>query len=170
MISKETTARLTGLVAAATQYCALAEQCSDYEREEWIKRMVLALPALYIGVQSLNLEDVPTLDEGGYLAEYVDEDLYEKVRRSIATLLGEDDVYLETFEEDMKYSDTPIAATISEGIADIFQSVYNYVGVANDSDGDLLGDAFRELKEGFESYWSQILCNTLRALNALLRQ
>lgn len=170
MISKETTARLTGLVAAATQYCALAEQCSDYEREEWIKRMVLALPTLYIGVQSLNLEDVPTLDEGGYLAEYVDEDLYEKVRRSIATLLGEDDVYLETFEEDMKYSDTPIAATISEGIADIFQSVYNYVGVANDSDGDLLGDAFRELKEGFESYWSQILCNTLRALNALLRQ
>lgn len=170
MISKETTARLTGLVAAATQYCALAEQCSDYEREEWIKRMVLALPTLYIGVQSLNLEDVPTLDEGGYLAEYVDEDLYEKIRRSIATLLGEDDVYLETFEEDMKYSDTPIAATISEGIADIFQSVYNYVGVANDSDGDLLGDAFRELKEGFESYWSQILCNTLRALNALLRQ
>ncbi|MDE5876510.1 MAG: DUF5063 domain-containing protein [Muribaculaceae bacterium] len=170
MISKETTARLTGLVAASTQYCALAEQCSDYEREEWVKRMVLALPTLYIGIQSLSLEDVPTLDEGGYLAEYVDEDLYEKVRRSVAALLGEDDVYLETFEEDMKYSDTPIAATISEGIADIFQSVYNYVGVANDSDGDLLGDAFRELKESFESYWSQILCNTLRALNALLRQ
>ncbi|MDE5796660.1 MAG: DUF5063 domain-containing protein [Muribaculaceae bacterium] len=170
MISKEITTRLKGLVGIATQYCALAEQCSDYEREEWIKRMVLALPTLYIGVQSLSLEDVPTLDEGGYLAEYVDEDLYEKVRRSVAALLGEDDVYLETFEEDMKYSDTPIAATISEGVADIFQSVYNYVGVANDSDGDLLGDAFRELKESFESYWSQILCNTLRALNALLRQ
>lgn len=170
MIDNEIISRLKGLVVASTQYCALAEQTGDYEREEWIKRMVLALPALYIGVQSLSLEDVPALDEGGFLAEYVDEELYDKVRRSVAALLGEDDVYLETFEEDMKYSDTPIAATISEGIADIFQSVYNYVGVANDSDGDLLGDAFRELKEGFENYWSQTLCNTLRALNALLRQ
>ena len=170
MISEEITARLTGLVTTATQYCALVEQSADYERDEWIKRIVIALPALYIGVQSLSLEDVPTLDDGGYLAEYVDEILYEKVRRSTAALLGEDDVYLETFEEDMKYSDTPIAATISEGIADIFQSVYNYVGVARDSDGDLLGDACRELKASFETYWRQTLCNTLRALNALLRQ
>ena len=167
MISKETTARLTGLVAASTQYCALAEQCSDYEREEWVKRMVLALPTLYIGIQSLSLEDVPTLDEGGYLAEYVDEDLYEKVRRSVAALLGEDDVYLETFEEDMKYSDTPIAASISECLADIFQPLYNFISIVKETDGEQLVGAYSECRENFAGYWAQTLCNVMRALNYL---
>ncbi len=40
--------------------------------------------------------------------------------------MGEDDVFLETFEEDMKYSDTPVAASVSESLADIFQPLYNF--------------------------------------------
>lgn len=164
----ETRARLMGVVATATEYCALAEQSIEYDKAEWVERMALCLPRLYVGVQGIGADEVVSLDDG-YLAEYVDEDLYEKVRRQVAALLGEDDVYLETVEDDMKYSDTPIAANISEGVADVFQAAYNFVGVVKDSDGDLLGDAFRELREGFESHWSQTLCNTLRALNAVLR-
>ena len=100
-----------------------------------------------------------------YYPSYIDEDYYESVRRHIEALLGPDDVFLETFEEDMKYSDTPIAASISECLADIFQPLYNFISIVKDTDGDELEGAYRECKENFVAYWSQTLCNVLRALN-----
>lgn len=109
-----------------------------------------------------------SLEEGEeYYAEYVDEELYESVRRQAETVLGEDDTYLETFEEDMKYSDTPIGASVAEGLADIFQPLYNFISVVKDTDGESLEGAFRVCKEGFESYWAQTLCNVMRPLNAI---
>ena len=52
----------------------------------------------------------------------VTEDMYESVRNRIAGLLGEKDSYLETFHPDMQYSDTPIAAFISENLADVYKT------------------------------------------------
>jgi hypothetical protein len=98
-------------------------------------------------------------------ASYVDEDYYESVRRGVETLMGEDDTFLETFEEDMKYSDTPIAASVAESLADIFQDLFNFVSVVKDSEGAQTMEALGECKENFEAYWSQTLCNVLRALN-----
>ena len=79
--------------------------------------------------------------------------------------MGPDDIFLETFEEDMKYSETPIAASISESLADLFQPLYNFISVVKDSEGDKLVEAYINCKEDFISYWSQTLCNVLRALN-----
>ena len=67
----------------------------------------------------------------------------------------------------MKYSDTPIAATISENLTDIYQPLYDFVAEVRESEGDNLDEAFRACKDGFKEYWSQALCNVLRALNAL---
>ncbi len=100
-----------------------------------------------------------------FFPEYVDEDYYNNVRHHIGSLLGPDDVYLETFEEDMKYSDTPIAASISESLADIFQPLYNFISVVKDSEGENLVAAYKVCHENFMEYWSQTLCNVLRALN-----
>ncbi len=106
-------------------------------------------------------------DDRTYYPSYIDEDYYENVRRHIEALLGPDDVFLETFEEDMKYSDTPIAASVSECLADIFQPLYNFISIVKETDGDELEGAYRECKENFAAYWSQTLCNVLRALNHL---
>ena len=80
-------------------------------------------------------------------------------------MLGPDDVYLETFEEDMKYSDTPIAASVSESLADIFQPLYNFISVVRDSEGENLETAYKECRDNFVGYWGQTLCNVMRALN-----
>lgn len=92
---------------------------------------------------------------------------YDSVRRNVETLLGPDDIFLETFEEDMKYSDTPIAASISECLADIFQPLYNFISVVKESEGEQSLAAYRDCREAFASYWAQTLCNVLRALNHL---
>lgn len=67
----------------------------------------------------------------------------------------------------MKYSDTPIAASVSEGLTDIFQVFYNFLESVRDVPEELVEQALVAIKEDFESYWSRILCNLLRPLNQI---
>ena len=67
----------------------------------------------------------------------------------------------------MKYSDTPIAASISEGLADLFQVFYNIVQTARDATPELIAELVPVMRDDFADYWSQTLCNVLRALNKL---
>ena len=80
--------------------------------------------------------------------------------------MAEDDVFLETFEEDMKYSDTPVSATISEDLADIYQELYNLVASVRDVDNEAIRSILITCKEDFATFWGQTLCNVLRALHS----
>lgn len=150
-------------IALCNEYCAAAEHARESERDEFIKSMVRLLPRLYITANDLNTSP----DEATYIEPALDEDYYESIRRSIEYLMGPDDTYLEVFEEDMKYSDTPIAASIAEGLADIFQALYNFVEMIRDAPSEVVEEAIASAKEDFDSYWSRILCNVMRPLNAL---
>ncbi len=157
--------RLMTVTAYAADYCAACERAGDMERDEFVDRMLDLLPRIYWEFFDITTEDVVTLGETDYFSTYVDEDYYDSIRRHMEALLGADDVFLETFEEDMKYSDTPIAASIAESLADIFQPLFDFISVVKDTDGDKITEAYLQCKEDFESYWSQTLCNVLRALN-----
>jgi hypothetical protein len=150
-------------VRAATDFCLLVENAREADKNDFIAAMLDSLPRLYMFFSEYQLSELPENEE--FYASYVDEDYYENVRRHIETLLGPDDLFLETFEEDMKYSDTPIAASISESLADIFQDLFNFVSVVKDTDGDALEGAYRTCVENFVAYWSQTLCNVMRPLN-----
>ena len=126
--------RLLNITAEASRYCQTVENVRDMEREEFIEIMTEILPCIYVEFVSLSPEDVCAMDYG-YYQSYVDEEWYDTVRRNMEYVLGPDDVFLETFEEDMKYSDTPIAASISESLADIFQALYNFIMITKETDG-----------------------------------
>lgn len=157
--------RLLGVTALATRYCVLMENAESTDRDEFVKTMLDLLPRIYLEFSGIEEEDVPGAASYEYYPSYVDEDFYDSVRRKAENVIGPDDIFLETFEQDMKYSDTPIAASVSECLADIFQPLYNFISVVKDSDGDSAAGAFRECRENFAAYWSQTLCNVLRALN-----
>ena len=156
--------RLMDVTSIAARFCAVAEQTSDFTVLEFIKEMLSLLPRIYLDFSDPDL-DLGDNDE--YFSTYVDEDYYDSIRRRIEMLLGEHDVFLETFEEDMKYSDTPVAASISESLADLCQVLYNFVAIVRETDGDSLEGAYMECRENFAAYWSQTLCNVMRALNHL---
>lgn len=158
--------RLVALTALANDYCVTLEHAAEIEKKDFIAEILGYLPRLYWEFSDI---DVPASeeDEEFYLPDFVDEDYYESIRLRVGSLMGEDDVFLETFEEDMKYSDTPIASSVSECLADIFQDLFNFVAAVKDSDGDMLAEAFTACKENFAVYWSQKLCNVMRALNHL---
>lgn len=151
-------------IGLARECCSAIENVAEMERDDFVATMLRLLPRMYI-----TMSDHPASEgvEAGVTGDYVDEDHYNQVRVAVAAVMGEDDTYLETFEEDMKYSDTPIAATVSEGLADIFQDMYNFVVTVRESEGALAPEAMDELRENFGLYWSKSLCNVMRPLNAI---
>lgn len=161
----ELRSQLLEVTALASDYCATLENARQIEKKDFVIEILSYLPRLYWHFSDLVVDEYNAGLEAEYFPSYVDEDFYEAVRRNAETLLGEDDVFLETFEEDMKYSETPIASSISECLADIFQPLYNFLSVVKETDGEQSVGAYCECRENFVAYWSQTLCNVMRALN-----
>lgn len=161
--SPQLTPNTLAFIALCNEYCAATENCSAMTPNEFTGSMLRLLPRIYISAS-----DLPANDFGnGFIEPAMDEDTYNAVCSSISALLGEHDTYLEVFEEDMKYSDTPIAASISEGLSDLTQVFYNFVETVRDAPTPVVEVAVAAIAEDFREYWSRILCNQLRALNAL---
>ena len=135
-------------IAMANEYCVIIENCFDHGREGLVESMLKLLPRIYITVSDIE----PT---------------YDMVRGNISALMGEDDVYLEVFLEDMKYSETPIATSISENLADLYQEFYNMVSSLRDLNTDEQRQILGICKENFTEYWGQTLCNVFRALHSV---
>lgn len=157
--------QLLRIVADAAAYCTLVEGADEMEKTELAADIADSLVTLYA---DFSRNDLPCLEEElPFFPTHIDEDYYESIRRRLEMAFGADDTFLETFEEDMKYSDSPIAVSLSEILADIYQDVYDFVSVVRESDGEQLDTAFLNCRESFISIWSQKLCNALRQLNHL---
>lgn len=155
-------------LALCNEYCVAAENAREAERSDFVATMLRLLPRLYIAATDLRASDEDAMEqpeEDIYLTPMLEEDYYDSVRLGIENLMGPDDTYLEVFEEDMKYSDTPIAASVAEWLTDIFQSLYNLLENIKSAPDHVTMAALSAAKEDFESYWSRILCNVMRALN-----
>lgn len=152
-------------IGLCNEFCIAVENARESERDEFIDSMLRLLPRIYISATDLRTDTLEEAD--AYIDNVLDEDYYESVRRNMESLMGADDVYLEVFEEDMKYSDTPVAASISEGLADIFQALYNFINTIRDATDLTVATALLGIRDDFRAYWSAPLCNVLRALNRI---
>ncbi len=154
-------------IGLCKDYCNAIEQSDAVEAEDFIKEMLRLLPRLYISASDLPSEsEDPEIEEVG-IEETMDEDYYNRIVSRLAALLGEDDTYLEVFEQDMKYSDTPIGASISETLADLMQVIYNFFTTVREAPTELIPGVLLTMKADFDHYWSQKLCNVMRPLNQI---
>lgn len=156
------------VIAMANEYCRAVELAPSTEPLEFVAKIVKLLPRIFIAVNDLPADGEADADFG-FDTAHLEEDYYNQVRAAMAATLGEADTYLETMHEDMKYSDSPIAATVSEGLADIFQVLYDFVEDVRESDPEQTCGHLASLREQFTEYWSETLCNVMRPLNAILR-
>lgn len=152
-------------VTVAVQYCGYFESFEDVSEAELIDKLTKLLPLLYLKAalvpetDIINEEEEPeiTVTEGDY--SYISSKLYDVFQNN--------DAYLEVFLQDMKYSDTPITASISEDLSDIYQDLKNFITVFERGVTDNMNDALYFCIENFKSYWGQKLVNVLRALHSL---
>ena len=150
-------------VTVALEFCTFVETAGERELFDFMDKAVKLLPLLYLNATLLP-EVEPDEDDEPELT--VTEDMYESVRNRIAELLGEKDSYLETFHPDMQYSDTPIAAFISENLADVYQDVGNFVSLFRQGNEEVMLQSIALCRTNFQEFWGQQLLNALKALHA----
>ncbi|MDR0894876.1 MAG: DUF5063 domain-containing protein [Prevotellaceae bacterium] len=154
--------RVIEFVTVSAEFCRFLEQVEDMKRDAFVETSLKLLPLLYLKALLL-----PPLEVTGDDApeNYVTEEIYEILRMNLANLLAERDDYLDVFVKDMMYSDQPIGKNISEDLADIYQSVKDFVFVFQLGLPETMHDAAALCQAQFSEYWGQILVNTLRALH-----
>lgn len=151
-------------VTVAVQLCLYLEQVEGLEKSEFVEKMLCLLPLLYLKARLL---PKATEELDGFPERFVSEQEYEDIRQKVAQCMGADDTYLEVFVEDMRYSDEPITAFVSENIADIYQEVKDLACNYQTRDEAVMNDALVNCIEAFEQHWGQKLLNVLRPLHAV---
>ena len=150
-------------VTVAAEFCGFLERTGEMKRRPFVDKALKLLPLLYLKA-SLLPEYAERMDEFDP-ETFVTEGDYERVRAGVAALMGRYDDYLDVFLDDMAYSDTPICQTISEGLADIYQSVKDFICVYQLGLGRTMNDALVVCRENFSEFWGQRLLNVMRALH-----
>jgi len=151
-------------VTVVAESCLFLEQATEQTREEFISRSVKLLPLLYLKASVLAIPE-PVFDDA--TERFVTEEDYLYVKEQVEQLLGADDSYLEVFHPDMAISDTPIAAFISEDLADVYQEIKDFAANYQTMDTDIMNDALVGCLEAFGQHWGQKNLNALKALHAI---
>lgn len=152
-------------LTVAVKFCTLLEsEEAQLSRSMWIDNMLKILPLMYLKASLLpEISDI--INEP--LAPIVREEDYSRVVYIVREIMGEEDVYLDVFMDEMKYSDRPISSTVSENIADVYQDVRNFVSVYQMELTGQMQDAINICTINFYTYWGQKLINVLRPLHTL---
>lgn len=151
-------------VTVALEYCTFVEKASQMEVFDFVDKATKILPLLYLKAALLPEVEVDDMFDPEL---HVTESMYDAVRTGVASLLGEHDTYLDTFRPDMAYSETPIAAFISEDLADVYQDVGNFVSLFRQGNEEVMQEAVALCRTNFCNYWGQRLLNALKALHDL---
>ncbi len=152
-------------VTVGVEFCSFLEKTESPSKKEWIKTLAQILPLLY--VKATLLPTVET-DFDDFLETFVTEEDYMFVSSKVSEMLGEHDVYLDVFIDDMKYSDRPVSSFISEDVADIYQDIRNFISIYQLGMEESMISALKVCTENFRLYWGQKLVNVLRPLHSLI--
>ncbi len=151
-------------VTVALEFCTFVENAGQTDWFDFTDKAIKMLPLLYLKASLLPEIE---MEEEVDLETTVTEEMYESVRTRIAALLGDKDSYLETFHTDMQYSDTPIAAFISENLADVYQDTGNFIALFRQGYEEVMEAAIALCKIQFREFWGQQALNALKALHTV---
>ncbi|MBO4549131.1 MAG: DUF5063 domain-containing protein [Bacteroidaceae bacterium] len=151
-------------VTVAAEYCALLERCDERTEDEFAGTLLKLLPLIYMKVQLL-----PEVDTVGDFvpSDQVTENDYNYVRSNAYSLLHDHDEYeMLVWDEDMQTEESRWCS-VSEGLADIWQALRNFVAVYQQRVEPCMMDALWQVRDNFELYWGQTLLDTLRQLHRI---
>ncbi len=151
-------------VTVTAETCLFLENAAEQSRDEFVDKLVKILPLLYLKAAMVQIPE-PIFDD--VPERFVTEEDYLYIKEQVEQLLGADDSYLDVFHPDMALSDTPIAAFVSEHLADIYQELKDFAANYQTVDTDIMNDALVYVLQSFGEHWGQKLLGALRALHAI---
>ncbi len=159
------------IAALSIEYCKVVAACADTEPKTFLREVLRYLPRFYTTMADIRPygddDDADDTEPMATDAVYstMEEEQYDAVRSLMAKLLGENDMYLDTAADDMRYSDTPVAVSLAEKLADIFQNMADIAATIGQATPEMIPEVLAEVKYRFATYLSDTICSALRAAN-----
>lgn len=152
-------------ITIALETCSFMEQAQSFEKRDFVAKSLKLLPLLYLKASLLEVpERVYDEDPERFVSEYD----YEGVRLALSEYLASLDDFLTVYDQDMQLSDTPVYATVSENMADIYQELKDYVLCCQYNTEEVQSDALNICLIAFKEHWGQKLLSVMQALHAVL--
>lgn len=156
------------LAALSIEYCKAVAASAMTEPRTFLRDVLRYLPRFYITISDLDpmgQGDSTDPEETGLIYNTVTEEQYDDARAAMSAVLGENDMYLDTPVEEMRFSDTPVAVSLAEQLADIYQNMADFAATVGQVTPDMIPEVLSELKYRFVTYLSDTICSALRAAN-----
>lgn len=173
-MASSTDSQAVALAGLGAEFCAAVASCAQSEPRDFCRAVLRYLPRIYITISDLrdSYDSEAELQGADTEAIYasMDEAAYDAARQDMSAIFGEYDVYLDTPAEDMRYSDTPVAVSLSEKLADIYQQMYDMADTVRQAPPQLWPEVMADLKFRFDSFLSEAICDALRAANFIYRK
>ena len=151
-------------LTVSVEFCKFIESIQA-DKADFLNKLSKLLPLIYLKAAMVEPK-AAIYDEAP--DKYVDENDYEAVRGDVQNLLGDKDQYLTAIHPDIALSDSVIAASISEDIADVYQSLKDFVEVAKTGNEDLMNDALIVCIEDFRAFWGTRLLSAELAIHQII--
>jgi len=151
-------------LTVAVETCKFLEHAGELTKSDFITKITKLLPLLYLKTSMVQPPDEVSDDQP---ERFMTEVVYEQLRAQLSTLLGDSDDYLDSFDSNMEFSDTTLAATISEDLADVYQALKDYASCCQVGDEQVMNDALAVCLNDFKIYWGTRLLGALRALHVI---
>ncbi|WP_251624023.1 DUF5063 domain-containing protein [Odoribacter lunatus] len=154
-------------VAVAKEFCDFVETIPSTTLQDTILRLQKFIPLIYL---KGSLLPVCECTELGIREDNVTEEQYNYLYTELHNKLGEHDEYLEVFDDNMQYSETPVINSIAEKICDIYQDLKNFIFSYRCGMPEIIEEALWELNNNFELYWGKACVGVLRAIHQVVYQ
>ncbi|MBO7143510.1 MAG: DUF5063 domain-containing protein [Salinivirgaceae bacterium] len=148
--------------ALAGEYCNLIDRVAAYSQRDFINHQLRLLALIY--VKTLSLPDVEPIDPE-MVEKTVTQEEWDEVHNAVAAKLAKFDRYSEVFDP---LAGDDAMTSLSEGFADIFQDLKDYLSLMQMGSPEMMNDAIWECVNNFKNYWGQRLVNIVRVLHHLI--
>ena len=152
-------------VTVANEFCSFLENITELDKNEMIDKSVKLLSLLYLKANLLPESEQINEDQN---EKFVTEFDWQFVRNGIEVLLADDDKYLDFYDTEMNETAEPVASSISENMADIYQDLKDFLNTYQLGDEELSNDAIYECCANFRDYWGFRLVNSLRIFHYII--
>lgn len=145
----------------AAEYCKLINNIATLSQHDFVNKSLRLLALLY--VKTLSLPTTEPVD-ADMIEKSVTQEEWDEVHNAVARKVGRFDQYTETLDP---LAGDDAMTSLSEGFADIYQDLKDYIMLMQMGTAEMMNDAIWECARNFREYWGQRLTNILRVLHHL---
>lgn len=148
-------------VTVAAAFCHFLENASHYERSVFIDKALKLAALLYLKALSLPAGDrINETDPETFVTEHE----YNLLCGNIAAVMADLDSYVDAAHNGVFYEEST-TQFISEKLADVYQSVKNFICVYKLGFEPTMHDALLICHDQFDEYWGATLVGVMRPLH-----